>query len=83
MHSLCTYCLLAVCLLTYCLPTVRRLLAGKADELMDVISTVVVQELGHDKTRGFPVINRMPPQRARTLDEQTGSGSHTVCYSHV
>ena len=35
-----------------------RLLAGKEDELMDVISTVVVKELGHDKTRGFPVINR-------------------------
>ena len=80
MHSLCTYCLLAVYLLAYCLPTVRRLLAGKADELMDVISTVVVQELGHDKTRGFPVINRMP-HRARTPDEQTGS--HTACYSHV
>ena len=35
-----------------------RLLAGKEDELMGVISTVVVKELGHDKTRGFPVINR-------------------------
>ena len=77
MHSPCTYRPLAVYLLTYCLPTVRRLLAGKADELMDVISTVVVQELGHDKTRGFPVINRMPPHRARTPDEQAGSGPHT------
>ena len=35
-----------------------RLLAGREDELMGVIDTVVVPELGRDKTRGFPVINR-------------------------
>ena len=35
-----------------------RLLAGKSDDLMDAIPTVAVPEVGHDKTRGFPVINR-------------------------
>ena len=35
-----------------------RLLAGREDELMDVLPTVVIQELGFEKTRGFPVINR-------------------------
>jgi hypothetical protein len=35
-----------------------RLLAGREDELVQVIPTVVIKELGFDKTRGFPVINR-------------------------
>ena len=35
-----------------------RLLAGRADGLMSIMPTVAVPEVGHDKTRGFPVINR-------------------------
>ena len=35
-----------------------RLLAGSEDELMQTMPTVVVREVGHDKTRGFMVINR-------------------------
>ncbi|KAL1508604.1 hypothetical protein AB1Y20_004701 [Prymnesium parvum] len=35
-----------------------RLLAGRGDNLMESIPTVAIGEVGHDKTRGFMVINR-------------------------